>query len=198
MNLKEALSYRSKCIIHPESNLHPRSLNPTIIELNKDGLRVKLNKNANSKALAFNYDGTYYPLGNYECIIYMQCDECTKQPILKSRSLGFTALDNINSNYYFYNFSLSAETGEDIHEENFKCTPIGESIKYVQNDKFYHIDFDIKEGKASCKMGDCRDDAILDDMLNGMLSLDLPNLDMSRIQNTEQLVNKLKLYNLFS
>jgi hypothetical protein len=195
MNLKEALSYRSKCIIHPESNLHPRSSSPAIIELNKDGLRANPNKNAvKSKILAFNYDGTFYPPGNYECIVYMQCDECVKTPILKNRSLGFTTLQNISSNYYFYNLMLKSK----LNDENFDCYLIGESIKYVQNDKFYHIDFDIKEGKASCKMGDCRGDAILDDMLNGMLSLDLPNLDMSRIWNTEQLVNKLKLYNLFS
>jgi len=194
MNLKEALSYRSKCIIHPEMDLHPRSLNPTIIELNKDGLRVKLNKNANSKALAFNYDGTNFPLGNYECLIYMQCDECTKCPILKGRSIGFTTLENINSNYYFYNLMLKSKADDN----NFECSLIGESVKYVQNDKFYHLDFDIKEGKATCKMGDCHGDTILDDMLNGLMSLDLPNLHMSGIQNTEQLVNKLKIYNLFS
>jgi hypothetical protein len=53
-------------------------------------------------------------------------------------------------------------------------------------------------GKASCKMGDCRGETTLDQMLNGLMDLDLPNLHMIGIQNTDQLVNKLKLYNLFS
>jgi len=192
MNLKDMLSYRGKCIIHNEKDLFPRCMSPSIMEVNEAGIRLRLDKNVSSPVMIFNFDGTFS--SPCTCIIYMQCDECVKRPINKNRGIGLSTLNEMYSNYYFYNFALKAEEGDDF----FECRPIAESIKYVIDDKFYHLDFDILANSGYCKMGDCRGDTSLNDMLKGLLSLDLPNLDMSRIQNVDQLVNKLKLYNLFS
>lgn len=189
------LSYRSKCIIHTSLDLHPRSSSPAIMELTKDGVRINPNKNAiKSKILAFNYDGTYYPTGDYECVVYMQCDECTKIPTLKSRGLGFTALDNIYNNCYFYNFIISSS----FEDNTFSCSLIEESIKYMKDDRFYHLNFNINDGEAHCTIGNCGGEIILTQMIEGLLYLDLPSLDMSRIKNVDQIINKLKIYTLFS
>jgi hypothetical protein len=176
MNLKELLSYREKCLIHDKKlnayNLH----NFRIYQINlfdTDFLMAFKDKDT----------GIY---------IHMMCSICVKQNFNTDQglSLGHTTLNDIRILQYYYTFWYYTST-QDGH--------LGiEKIKYPHDEKFYHIDANLVTGKAYCKMGSFKVGTTVDDMLGNLLNLELPQLDMKKINNTNDLMSKLKLYNLFS
>lgn len=198
MTLKELLEYRSKCFIH---NL---PMKPSCFRSNGDQILLTdqglhLVSEDLSSGLSFHFDGLFInttkPYVSVMIFIYMMCDLCAKEPILKDRypPIGYSSLLNINTNQHRYTFCLQ---GND--KGGFDGRLSRESIKYVRDGKFYHVDFDLVDKQGSCKMGSCDMKQTLDDLVSKMMNLHVPVFDASKIQNIDTLVEKLKLYNLFS
>ena len=174
MDLKELLSYRETCLIHG-TKLNAYNL--------QNFLSYKIDLFDTDFLMAHKDTDT----GIY---IHMMCSVCVKQNFHTDQSLGFTSLLDMRVLQYYYTFWYYTST-QDGH--------LGiEKIKYPHDEKFYHIDANLVTGKAYCKMGSFKAGTTVDDMLGSFLNLELPQLDMKKINNTSDLMNKIKLYNLFS
>jgi hypothetical protein len=207
MNLQELLSYRKCCMIHSDRPLRPYCAGTAmILDMTPAGLSLSfrlLDRKADAvlsdktmKILEYNFDGTYQIFDRSfigEIIVYMMCDTCKQEnPISTFRDQ--TSLITLNSNKYFYNFKLDKVSDSELYDGHL----IGEVVRYTRNKKFYHLNKNHVSGEADCKMGSSDLNAILDDMLRGMLNLKLPSMDLTRIRDIDHLVDKIKLYNLFS
>lgn len=218
MTLLEALGYRSQCLIH-DKMLKPCPVGPTDRAdeclVNERGLhllshsRWDIRGKPSLTGLGYYFNGNCYrndvcpAWAKNGCIqIRMICDECRRVPIIKSRGLGFTSLQDLRTVQYFYQFALKAKLlSDDIKEEivsNYTCELSFEKVKYIQDDKFYHVDSDLTNNETFIKMGTNKGATRLGDLLDTYLDLTVPKLDMKRIETIEQLVDKVKLYNLFS
>jgi hypothetical protein len=207
MNLQELLGYRTHCVIHGEQALRPYCAGTAmILDLNKDGLSLTfslLDRKGNTSLsvkteiiLKFNFDGTYQVFDRQfvgDIIVYMMCDTCKTENFSTPFREG-SSLTSLNQNKYFYNFVLKYSPGEEIYQGNL----IGEIIRHTRNNKFYHITKNHVNGETNCKMGTNEPQTTLDNMLKGMLNLKLPSMDLTKIRDIDHLVEKIKLYNLFS
>ncbi len=218
MNIQEILNYRKACLIHESEPLKPhifffRSfLFFSHVELAKDSLIVR-NQDPNmmnfeaikqsktmeelniETTLVFKFDGTYAkPSGDLQQIagpvtFHMLCDECYKTPI-HSKHLS---LENFLSSQYYYTFTIfDQENGQ------YKSVLEAEYAKYIENDKFYHVYMDLKEATSSCRIGSCNGKETLGTIIAGTNKIEVPNLNTVNMPGIHQLVDKLKLYNLFS
>lgn len=170
MNLIELLSYRETCLIHgTKLNAYYVSNNLTKVDLNNIKIVESL-------------DNDLY--------IHMVCDLCVKSVLNLNSLFGFTTLMDIAIVHYYYTFWYSSITKEGYLNI--------EKIKYIYDNKFYHIDANLANGQAFCKMGSFKDGDTIDDILGSFMNLELPKLDMKQINNTPQLVSKIKLWALFS
>lgn len=215
MNLQEALNYRTTCLIH-KTPLKPycsKEWGEKLV-LNQYGLHIvepirlpvheqDIYAHTNEGGVCFHFDGTYthngkpppwLDRGDY-FIADMMCDKCSKVPITKSRGIGYSTLISIQYTQYVYSFLLKHDASK---ENGYKVSPLEEKVKYVRDEKFYHVEADLVSGRADFKMGSCKGTDSLDSMLKGMLSLPVPQFNMQRIRDIDHLVEKVKLYNLFS
>ncbi len=207
MNLQELLSYRKCCMIHGDLSLKPYCAGSGLIfHINAEGMSLSFNlldkKDAHLSIktrliIKYNFDGTYEVFDRdfmgAQVIVYMVCDECRKEKGFNYNN-GIATLNEIDQNKYFYNFLLDYKYGEDLYE----CHLVGEVVRHTRNEKFYHLSKNHVTGETDCKMGRNDPKAILDDMLKGMLNLKLPHMDLTKIRDIDHLVDKIKLYNLFS
>jgi hypothetical protein len=195
MTLKELLEYRSKCLIH-DLPMKPSYFGSggSCLTLTDD----RLNLETDGLNLNFYYDGIFTsniadPQTYNERLIHMMCRLCSQQHLHKSRTLGSSTISDINVNQHYYAFILRGNT-----KGSFDGHLSHELIKCVRDGKFYHVDFSLTDRRAACKMGSCDMKQTLDDLVLKMMNLHVPVFDASRIQNIDTLVEKLKLYNLFS
>jgi len=209
MNLQELLNYRSQCLIH-EKRLKPRcykdSLRNDKIKVGDGGLSLcsrhyqDTYDNPSLTGLNFRFNGQFDK--NDACpkwviddtlIVYMSCDLCAEQPILKERDPGASTLMNLKQNSYYYSFALQG-----LEDGTYQAGLGWESVKYTRDNKFYHVDVDLLNNDARCRMGSCDMSFSLDFMLKGLLTLKVPNFNLNNMRSMDQLTTKMNLYNLFS
>jgi hypothetical protein len=200
MTLKELLEYRSKCLIHG------LPMEPSYVEISGSHVTLtddRFNLETNGLNLNFYFNGVFAfniidpqiitnPQYN-ERLISMMCRRCSRQHLHKSKTLGSSTISDINVSHHYYTFILRGN-----NKGSFDGYLSHESVKCVRDGKFYHVDFDLYTKQAVCKMGSCDVKQTLDDLVSKMMNLHVPVFDASRIQNIDTLVEKLKLYNLFS
>src|ERR1035437_4199411 len=136
MNLQDIINYRTKCLIHSDEDLDSVAVYDKFYTKTTDkGLSIFNDKSCSKLRFEFNYDGTWKSTDkNNTIVIHRMCSICVKQPVYKNMGLGITKLDDILNNCYFYNFILSGI------DNDFYAKLMIESIKYVKDDKFYHMD----------------------------------------------------------
>ena len=218
MNLQEILNYRKVCLIHENESLKPhiyffksfvfftniQIVNDSLIVRNNNPSMMNFECIKNSKnmkeledetTLVFKFDGTYAkPSGELQELagpvtFHMVCDECNKNPI-HNKNLS---LDNFLATQYYYTFTIF-----DQDEGKYKGVLEAEYAKYIENDRFYHVYIDLKESVSSCRIGSCNGKETLAKIIDGMNNLKVSHLDISHMTDIHQLLDKLKLYNLFS
>lgn len=206
-NLQQALDYRTECLIHHKPMMptiyndrikHGKKTEAGIEFKYRTSLMDHKEKNA-FLDVRFLYDGTMTPKslhalssGGDSTTIYMQCEECQQVPLLKSRSPGITTLTDIKHIVHRYYFTILEI------DDSFTCSLISESVKYHINDTFYHMSADLIKGAAQLKMGSCDGKELIDQLLDSVMHLDIPKFDATKITTLQQMVDKIKLYNLFS
>jgi hypothetical protein len=119
----------------------------------------------------------------------MLCDECNKHPI-HNKNLS---LDNFLKSQYYYTFSIY-----DVKGGKYDCELETEYAKYIESEKFYHVYIDLKKATSACRIGSCNGKETLAKIIGGINNLKVPHLDISNMTDIHQLLDKLKLYNLFS
>lgn len=211
MNLYDLLHYRTECLIH-KLPLHPYCITDQSVERREDVLKLHQNglslcshhrQDLYSKpsltGLNFRYDGSFNV--NDACpkwvvantiTVHMMCEVCRERPIIKPRSMGFTTLMQLQENQYFYTFEL---IGYEKHG-TYRGQLEHEILKHNRDGRFYHVDAYIQTGHAACRIGTCEGTDSLDKMLKGFINLNVPSL--SKMESLDQIVEKMKLYTLFS
>lgn len=206
MNLTDILKQRQNCFIHNEL-MEPFSFNSRLaLDIFEDGLMViELEKQPPYKKAQFKTDGTFHKDKGMSkhfrspFLVIMACPKCRFSPITQERdgrslgSFGFSSLIDIRRVQHYYSFDLFADAAGTYDGNLGK-----ETIKYYKDDKFYHLDVDLKTKQANFKMGTCVGTDMLEHLLDGLLDLNVPNFDTSRITSIDQMIEKFKLYNLFS
>jgi hypothetical protein len=200
MNLQELVNHRSTCLIH-QAPMTPFSFNKGLaLDVIEEGLLVvELADQPPYKKAVFRYNGTFTKDKGMNKVfrapffVMMACEKCQCAPIHKSRGLGHTTLLDIKSIHHYYSFSLMADA-----QGNYDGHLNNETLKYHKEDKFYHLDVDLQTKHANFKMGTNAGYDILEHLLEGFMSIDIPNLDVTRITSLDQMIDKFKLYNLFS
>jgi hypothetical protein len=210
MNFKAALTYRTHCLIHNKPMLPwtigSDQLNLTdktdLTEAGLDYFRPskKLHKNPMIKMAHYNYDNTYERTASYPkkwfglpIVLYMACIDCTGGKAANLVSSKTVTIRNIRAMQHFYTIAISGNA-----DNKFDSYLMGEFFYYVEKDKCYHVKVDLLDKHATCIIGNCGGSNTLADIYSSTLELDLPNFDSSKIQSMEQLINKLKIYTLFS
>jgi hypothetical protein len=209
MNLQEVLNRRSKCLVHEEPLrpcIFPPSYRNDQIRLDESGLHLYSHSQWDTWArpsltgLGFRYDGTYYR--NSVCpswiqdgalFVYMMCKTCAQIPTREKETLGYISLMEVRTVQYYYSFSLLPTI-----DDRYDILLDREKIKYVRDDKFYHIDIDLTTRRAFCGIGSCAGNIIISDMISKMTNIKLPEMDLENVRDIDQLVEKLRIYNLFS
>lgn len=201
MNLKDILDHRKTCLIHNEP-MEPYAFRTDVsmVEVDQGLLVIELDKmEAPYKKAIFNHDGTFSKdkgmgrIFKSPLVVHMCCSECKRTPIHKSRGLGITTLLDIRSVHHYYTFTLMADA-----EGNYDGNLGNEIVRYWKDNKFYHLDVDLSSKKANFKMGTNAGTDILERLLEGLLDLTVPNFDPKKLTSVEQMIEKFKLYNLFS
>lgn len=200
MNLKDILDHRKTCLIH-NVPMNPYSFMSDVgMELLEDGLLViELADKPPYKKAVFKNDGTFTKDKGMSKVfrkpltVIMACEDCRATPIHKTRSLGFTTLMDIRSIHHYYTFTLVGDG-----KGNFDGNLGNETVKYYRDDKFYHLDVDLQTHKSNFKMGTNAGTDILERLLEGLMTLDVPNFDPRKLTSIDQMIDKFSLYNLFS
>lgn len=202
MDLKEILSYRSKCLIC-QTDMEMKSLDLAGVRLfeAEDGLEVKTGHK--DIAVLFNYSGVYHKMKKWNTLyaqplsVLKECPICIpdieirgekKKIRLKSRSLGATTLMHLRDLRCAYTFNIFGDS-----EGNYAVNLNWEDIKFNDGHNFYHINTKFEDNRTELLSGNFQNDSI-----DSMFRLGVPAVNTSKIQDREQLINKLKLYNLFS
>jgi len=210
MNLLSALNYHTKCLIcqHELETKSPELAGITITPQD-DGLLVQavLRK----IAVIFRYDGTYEKLPYFGDLylkplrVLRECPVCIpaivvdgqKTPIkLKSRALGPTTLFDVESLRFCYEFELFGTPYPNQHiKGNYSVSIVREDIKYNNDNSFYQL-LTNEENESSLWYGP---KGVSDeDWYSKTCRLTVPSIDTSGLDNIDQLINKMKVYNLFS
>lgn len=199
--LKELLNYRKKCIIHGKQ-LRPVQLRGLSFDLSKDQLSLSILRGRKKDSilcnLTFKDDGTYtctkdcFKYIDNVVSLYMICDECRKFPL--DALSHITSLNNIWNVQYFYTFDLTALPKNDKYDGELGT----EEIRYCVDDKFYHTSVNLMNKAATCEMGKCARTDTLKEIVEGRFIINVPHLNMDKIKNLEQYLNKMKLYSIFS
>ena len=197
MDLKELLNYRTECLIHKGHKLNPFNYgnNVSFIEIMNNGLLCNFHQPPLLAGLeySFNFNHTFSGPNNRgsEVIITMACDICSKD-ITAYR--GMTVLSEIRVTNYYYDIQLTL----DFDKKSFTSNLLNEAVKYIDSNRFYHVNLYPADNKTLCKIGSIDPKISLDDMLKGLLTLELSNFDMTKIKNTEQLISKMNFITLYS
>jgi hypothetical protein len=155
-------------------------------------------------AVHFKFDGTYVKMKRWNDLyvkpmsILKECPDCLPQIDIdrkhrtniqyKSRSLGATTLMQLQDLRCAYTMTLFGDS-----EGNFAANLDWEDIKFHDGGKFYHIKTHFPDNQTELLSGAFEDESIKD-----ATRLSFPAVNTSGVHNTDQLLNKLKLYNVFS
>ncbi len=219
MNLQEILSYRNECI-HCDRPLVMRITKyPKLsITQNDGGLKIR-SGHKDGVYLNFKFDGTYernkrdYKIHagpvhivkrcNFHPLIGQQATPPGNGNIikLKSRSIGATTMSSALDNYFSssinslktltcqYDFSLFGDS-----QGNYACNMTREYLYWHDEEEFWHVNTHF--GADFTQIYHSTFENTLDDVMRG--GLKIPAANLKGVKNKDQLIEKLKLYTLFS
>ena len=204
--LQDIIKYRTTCLIH-NIPMEIVCIVPFFLVAYMDdkgmNLIIKEAKKP-SFGISFHFDGTYHyqnaegKLLNITESSPMQfaarCVYCAPLRTARDRKMGGpTTLQDIRSICHYYTFCM-------VREENdtFGCYLEKEIIRYNKDDKFYHMMANLSDKSATFRMGSCNNKELIGQLLDSMMHIDVPKFDSSAIQSIDQIIEKIKIYNLFS
>ena len=205
MNLTDILQYRTTCLIHGKPMLLKcLDLTAKKIQVQENGVKLMVRNLSESGAMLsifFNFDGTILHIDDQvpkPAIWYfiMQCEDCATISTfseMASVKKADTTLKNVRRLHHFYSFDIQVKD-----DNTFTCIPELEVIRYHRDDKFYHVTANLADGSARFKMGSCNSGEIINQLLSSLMKLDVPKFDPFTIKSIDQLIEKIKIYNLFS
>lgn len=210
MNLQTLLNYRPVCLIHQQpmrQHMRPELRSYDLLTRQvEDGLAVWGKNNKPMKGAYFNFDGTFNINKNQPNLIRfltsplrigMMCSQCRSVPFIHDdMHQGQLASVNIGKPRHFYTFFLSFPSNSLTGK--FECEGGIEMIIHHSAGKMYHLTGTVGGGTANFNMSRYRKKIRMDRIINDRFGLTVPQFDPSKIQNTDQLMEKIKLYNLFS
>lgn len=202
MKLQEILNYRSECLIHHKP-MSPCANSNKIKDVKVSGTdlevlyRLPLNDEMSSLKVSLLDDkivgpDKFIPLElNNPLVLAMRCEECSEVPLA---ALQATSIDNLIRINNYYTFSLlSAIDG------TLTCQLEEESIRYTDDDAFYHLRANCTKGNATITMGQLKGKGLtVEEMIRNTMRLAIPKIDFRKFITIEQVVAKVKFYNLFS
>jgi hypothetical protein len=214
MNLQEALNHRKKCIIHGEP-LKP-NLAGTLykFEISENSLNLKVRNRFGYKgqnfvksdfdALRFSFNGTFIKtndcpinlltMTNESILVHMVCDKCAKLPLSASSGVvSPTTLDNLGDIQSYYTFRI-----RDIGKNKFTVDTEIEMVRHNVDGTFYHLGVDLQTKVGHCTIGSCDKNRKVDEILNSLIILKVPQFNIDKIENANQYLDKMRLYSLFS
>lgn len=226
MNLQEILSHRSNCLIcGEEMNFHAPDYPNLTFHVNKSGMKIQSGHTKHGIQMFFGFDGKYtktkqdYKIYREPISIIRSCGNChghqNNQSLefssvpkrllkMKSRSTNlsfqgspiinlstgqyFTSLDNLKSKGCAYRFQLMGDA-----EGNYDGSLNYEIIRYYNEKSFWHVDTSYVGDSSILHYGD------FSGHVEDILSLRIDStVNLNSVQNTDQLISKLKMYMLMS
>lgn len=202
MNLQQVLNYHNNCIIcQAEMEIKSPDLAGVRLTVTEDGLEVKTgHKDIN---VFFNYDGTYHKMKRWNALyakplqVLKECPSCVPEIEVdgkkvriqyKPRSVGATTLLQSKDLHFAYTFSLF---GDD--DGYFDANLDWEDVKFYNKHNFYHINTKFSEKRTWLLHGVNEKDGEAN-----VNSISFPAIFTTNVNDISQLLNKLKLYNVFS
>jgi len=215
MNFQELLDYRKICLIHDlpmESLVYTADLpkggrTKMSIKTLPAGVFLHLRGQAPDQGAVFLHDGTYLIDDSQKALrkildntvhILRRCSECAKSKNIPVEiETTATTISMVRESIHFYNFYLFPVIDTEV-SQTYMMGPGRENIRYLRNDKFYHMSARIGGGEATFRLGRCAGTDLLEQLLDSLMNLKVPQFDPIRIQSVDALVEKIKIYNLFS
>lgn len=194
MNLQEILSYRDKCVIcerpltmrivrYPKLSINVTDEGLLINSIYKDGARLlfkydgKFERNKRDYKI---YDGPIHI--ERRCMFHPQRSGAVTN--ISSRGTTIDNLKDLTCQYEFFLFNDgNGNCSADMHTE---------WLYYHNEEAFWQVNTWFGSGKTHIYS------AKFSDTFNNMLQLKTPAINMSSVQNPEQLIGKIKMYTLFS
>ena len=214
MNLQEILSYRDRCILCDRPMVMRIKEYPKLsITQNDEGLRIR-SGHKDGVRLSFGFDGKYERnKRNYKIHagpVFIQ-KRCQFHPLygmhvtapgngklikLKSRSVGLTTitnfgttLDSLKDLTCQYGFTLFGDS-----QGNYDANLTTDFIYWHDDKEFWHVNTYFSSGYTQIYHSTYED--TVDDVMRTRLQI--PAVNLKNVKNKDQLIEKLKLYTLFS
>jgi hypothetical protein len=186
------------------------------LSVSPDELRIRLKDKPKGRVYAnFKFDGTY-ELGDRFWSIYAKpfivCKTCpvcnydidtrlikpsTPAPSLSSSNMTmaatshtpsvFSSIDNLKKKICFYSFALNIND-----DGTYNCWMFREFAGFSLDNSFFHINTDFTTGTSRIFRAD------FTQKLEDLMDLSVPAVNLTNTHNKEQLINKIKIYNMFS
>jgi len=201
MTLKELLNYRNKCLIC-DTDMEMKSPDLAGVDMFVDAGGLKVVTGHKDISVYFKFDGTYEKMKKWNSLyakplfVMKECPICIpsikidgRKIKIKSRSVGITRTfsDYLSDFRYCYTFEIFG------HDNcTFDAKLNNEYIKVNDGEKYYHITTDFNEKISDIYCGK------IDYTSNSTIDMKVPIINTSTINDKEQLMNKIKLYNTFS
>lgn len=224
MNLQEALVYRTECLIH-KRDLQPHCISPRACKVEKQvqGIELAIPEVVRRHRelvhyLTLNYDGTWQQESGLDIMslrltsvgaigkvkgsganlrLLMLCPECDDYGAaagsFAGRLLTPVAPDLQRLQKHTHNYTILVSSTQD---NNFECEIDSETFHYTKDGKFYQV-ISRPGGPAAFRMGFCGLDTTLSKMEDS-LNLEVPGFDFTKVKEIDRLIEKIKIYNLFS
>lgn len=223
MNLEEVLNYRTHCIIC-NRKLETKSLDLADVQIARvnEGLTVETGTKNKDYSVFFKNDGTYEKMKKWNDMyvkplsVLKECPNCVPKVnnntdwwpsalnrppkiVHKARSVGMTTITDAMTRFFAtsisnltelrcaYAFELYGDS-----EGNFDCYLKWEDIMYHDDKSFYHVKTSFQQDITKIKAGQFKDN------LDSIINLDVPTFKTNNILSKEKLIEKIKLFNLFS
>lgn len=195
-----------------------------LLEKTETGLETRV-KNANpNPGASISLDGTISITDNQNALqriikqpfsVIMMCDTCVRTPVYDDRDINqgdfIFRIADVQKECHFYSFtvnpnfvfgsltpSMPFQRAMSTAKPVAQFVPGREVIMCRRDLKFYHMVTRLPDGPTQFKMGTCDEEATLDTLLKGYMNINADNYSAANIKSIDQLVNKIRLYNLFS
>lgn len=197
MSLKEILSQRNDCpICQTILTVVSVDLPGVTVKHSESDIHVWLNKKP-SFSITFNVDNTYKKTKQWKMewvtplSLSRRCPICGPVVVVKGRAAGYsTQADYHILNGYEIKFDLYGP-GSDEDQSIFRTDPLEESLMFTQNKTRYVIKNDLKTKNAIIKISN------IDGILPAQ-TIKTPLITFSNIESFNELIRKIKIYQLFS
>jgi hypothetical protein len=199
MELKKLLEYHTECLIcHGPLRIKSPDLDGPIISVKPEGLSIKYSHN--KRSIIFKYDGTYEKHENCAdwrsrpLSILIECPHCIPKetkPKINRAATSFSPLSALKVFKFYYQFDLYGGI-ENKYNAFFKK----EFIKCYDEEYFYHL---ITSEEASFIWYGRMPTQVKDNSYyNENCFSKVTPINTSKLTDINQLINKIKIYNIFS